>query len=444
MTSTWDTTLKKRVERAARFDDNTFYINYLRYFDVLGQLHSVAETKYGTWMLRLWRATQFGPEKYERCREEGMFRVRQDYFHRYIIPPDPHIAKAINVYGYNHLMEIEIYDEHRDYLEALRSGEYITVTNVHYSKGKVGDSLKLHGGSLYNRGIFKVPDDCSDHRFLEVKRRIENALDQITDYQDFVEFTEVSYPNAMPIQTPSASSSSKSSSSANFFSPPTFPTKRKWKSFRAATENGKTAIAKPCQKIIIGDLIAVDWFGYENERCVPPGIIHPLEEDIPHQFEEFTVTLISANHCPGSVMFVFEGPAVPGERVLCTGDFRADKNLMKQLEPEEPLHWLTEKKFDTIYIDNTYFSLHLPFPDRVTAFNELTRGISQHPDKNIYIPLQRLGREEMIEDLSRAIMEPIFAYTEKKSFSCAMSYFFEFGIRNPTRTIRIVKRNKWQ
>uniref|UniRef100_A0A8R1EC02 Uncharacterized protein n=1 Tax=Caenorhabditis japonica TaxID=281687 RepID=A0A8R1EC02_CAEJA len=75
MTSTWDTTLKKRVERAARFDDNTFYINYLRYFDVLGQ---------------------------------------------YIIPPDPHIAKAINVYGYNHLMEIEIYDEHRDYLEALR------------------------------------------------------------------------------------------------------------------------------------------------------------------------------------------------------------------------------------------------------------------------------------------------------------------------------------
>lgn len=35
------------------------------------------------------------------------------------MPPEPKIAKAIEVYGKEMMMEIEVYDEHRDMLEAL-------------------------------------------------------------------------------------------------------------------------------------------------------------------------------------------------------------------------------------------------------------------------------------------------------------------------------------
>lgn len=52
--------------------------------------------------------------------------------------------------------------------------------------------------------------------------------------------------------------------------------------------------------------------------------IRPLEMHKRHEMNGFSVTLISANHVPGSVMFIFEGKRIKGGPVLYTGDFRAD------------------------------------------------------------------------------------------------------------------------
>lgn len=69
-------------------------------------------------------------------------------------------------------------------------------------------------------------------------------------------------------------------------------------------------------------------------------------------------------------MFVFEGSKIEeiaGGAVLCTGDFRADKMFLESLKPGNQLHWMTEIKFGIIYLDNTYFSLDMPFPERCEA-----------------------------------------------------------------------------
>ena len=105
-----------------------------------------------------------------------------------------------------------------------------------------------------------------------------------------------------------------------------------------------------------------------DPKHILDGTICPLELMRPHRFEGFQVTLLDANHCPGSVMFLFEGYLIEefaGGPVLCTGDFRADKTFMNRLDG--PLNFLSEFRLARIYLDNTYFKLDLEFPTRKSA-----------------------------------------------------------------------------
>eukprot|EP00501_MAST-03F_sp_TOSAG23-6_P000204 GSMAST32.ASY1.ANO1.207.1 assembled CDS len=58
------------------------------------------------------------------------------------------------------------------------------------------------------------------------------------------------------------------------------------------------------------------------------------------------VTPIDANHCPGAVMFLFEGSYIPGDTILHTGDFRYNPTIMNNI--------LSLKQIHTLYLDNTY------------------------------------------------------------------------------------------
>jgi DNA cross-link repair 1B protein len=69
--------------------------------------------------------------------------------------------------------------------------------------------------------------------------------------------------------------------------------------------------------------------------------------------ETMTVTLIDANHCPGAVMFLFEGYF---GRILCTGDFRYSPAMI-------PL--LYNRHIDLAFVDNTYCTPTAEFPSRV-------------------------------------------------------------------------------
>ncbi|XP_073906816.1 5' exonuclease Apollo isoform X2 [Castor canadensis] len=104
-----------------------------------------------------------------------------------------------------------------------------------------------------------------------------------------------------------------------------------------------------------------------------------------------TVTLMDANHCPGSVMFFFEGYF---GTILYTGDFRYTPSMLK--EPALTLG----KQIHTLYLDNTNCNPALVLPSRQEAAHQIVQLIRKHPQHNIKIGLYSLGKESLLEQLA--------------------------------------------
>ncbi|PWN46618.1 DRMBL-domain-containing protein [Violaceomyces palustris] len=132
--------------------------------------------------------------------------------------------------------------------------------------------------------------------------------------------------------------------------------------------------------------------------------IRPLEMESPTAVMEcpdVTVTCIEANHCPGSCLFLFEGPRTNSTstrvkqpriyRYLHCGDFRAS-----------PLHTnhprIKGTKIDIIYLDTTYLNPRYCFPAQdqvVEACAELVRSRLPETQRKIdRIPKKEEEEEE--------------------------------------------------
>ncbi|KOS45983.1 hypothetical protein ACN38_g3050 [Penicillium nordicum] len=96
------------------------------------------------------------------------------------------------------------------------------------------------------------------------------------------------------------------------------------------------------------------------------------------------VTMIHANHCPGSSLFVFEkssgnGPNANNQRVLHCGDFRASPAqvqhpLLRPNVTNQVTGKPRQQHIDKCYLDTTYLSPKYGFPaqeDVITACSEL-------------------------------------------------------------------------
>ncbi|XP_074833500.1 5' exonuclease Apollo isoform X2 [Carettochelys insculpta] len=104
-----------------------------------------------------------------------------------------------------------------------------------------------------------------------------------------------------------------------------------------------------------------------------------------------TVTLIDANHCPGSVMFLFEGPFGV---ILYTGDFRYAPTML-----QEPA-LRNQKQIDILYLDNTNCDPVVHLPSRQQATKQIKELIRAHPDHQVKIGVYSLGKESLLVDLA--------------------------------------------
>jgi DNA cross-link repair 1A protein len=96
-----------------------------------------------------------------------------------------------------------------------------------------------------------------------------------------------------------------------------------------------------------------------------------VEAEIPNT-PGVRVTMISANHCPGSSLFLFEKPLNKGpnpkkKRILHCGDFRACQAHLEHplLRPDVQDHITGKKKdqkIDVCYLDTTYLNPRYAFP----------------------------------------------------------------------------------
>lgn len=125
-------------------------------------------------------------------------------------------------------------------------------------------------------------------------------------------------------------------------------------------------------------------------RALEVGESHVLPLDETGR-ETLTVTLMDANHCPGSVMFLFEGYF---GTILYTGDFRYTPSMLR--EPALS----TGKQIHTLYLDNTNCNPALDVPSRQEAAQQIVELIRKHPQHDVKIGLYSLGKESLLERLA--------------------------------------------
>lgn len=107
--------------------------------------------------------------------------------------------------------------------------------------------------------------------------------------------------------------------------------------------------------------------------------------------ETMTVTVIDANHCPGAVMFLFEGYF---GSILYTGDFRYTPSMLR-----EPC-LRTNTTIDVLYLDNTNCDPNRTLPTRKTATQQIKEIIRSHPNHNIVMGMYGLGKESLLVELA--------------------------------------------
>ncbi|KAI8060007.1 DNA repair metallo-beta-lactamase-domain-containing protein [Gongronella butleri] len=111
---------------------------------------------------------------------------------------------------------------------------------------------------------------------------------------------------------------------------------------------------------------------------VDPSFLHVLPMDTTTQVSDTVkVGLIDANHCPGSVLLVFDVlRASDGKwvRHLHTGDFRANPRMCLHPLLAQP----SNPPIDTLYLDTTYLQAKYSFPAQEECIDAAARVVHDH------------------------------------------------------------------
>ncbi|XP_071033862.1 5' exonuclease Apollo isoform X2 [Parasteatoda tepidariorum] len=181
---------------------------------------------------------------------------------------------------------------------------------------------------------------------------------------------------------------------------------------------------------------------------VKPSLVKCLEigEDqfIPLDLEGkelLTVTLFDANHCPGSVMFLFSGYF---GNIFYTGDFRYKAGILEDFQLPE---------IDVLYLDNTYCSPKCLFPTRENAIEKILLQLSDclMNSNRVYIGLDNLGKEDLLQQIVKERRAKVFVNPARKEIMDILG-FSDIVTSNedetnvfvvPTNQINGRNRDKW-
>lgn len=168
--------------------------------------------------------------------------------------------------------------------------------------------------------------------------------------------------------------------------------------------------------------------------------IHPLELGDPHLLplddvgqEKLTVTLMDANHCPGAVMFLFEGYF---GSILYTGDFRYTPSMLW-----EPC-LSTNAVIDVLYLDDTNCDPSLTLPTREQATQQIKDIIHSHPKHNIVIGLYSLGKESLLVELALEFKTWVEVSAERMETLKALELPYVFTTESGAGRIRAVMQSE--
>lgn len=137
-----------------------------------------------------------------------------------------------------------------------------------------------------------------------------------------------------------------------------------------------------------------------------PGIqnVTALELDEPHfiymdqnQTTGVNITFIDANHIPGAVMILFQSPTLGN--ILHTGDFRYKPDILNHPSLRDSSNSLIS--IDHLFLDNTFGKEDFNFPPADQCTSDIIEIIQSHPDSDIWIANDALGKEELLLTLAK-------------------------------------------
>ncbi|CAO1944199.1 unnamed protein product [Urochloa humidicola] len=122
----------------------------------------------------------------------------------------------------------------------------------------------------------------------------------------------------------------------------------------------------------------------------------------------FSVTAYDANHCPGAVMFLFEGQF---GAILHTGDCRLTSDSVQNL----PMKYIVKKgkeniyRLDFVFLDCTFSKCFLKLPSKESAIQQVVACIWKHPHAPfVYLACDLLGHEDILVEVSRTFRSKIY------------------------------------
>ncbi|KAL5982667.1 hypothetical protein ACLOJK_016743 [Asimina triloba] len=131
----------------------------------------------------------------------------------------------------------------------------------------------------------------------------------------------------------------------------------------------------------------------------------------------FSVSAFDANHCPGAVMFLFEGSF---GNILHTGDCRLTPDCLQNL----PMKYISREGkiggscLDYLFLDCTFADCSLKLPSKHAAIRQVISCIWNHPNAPVvYLACDLLGQEEVLEEVTRTFGSKIYV-DETKNAEC--------------------------
>ncbi|XP_047968416.1 5' exonuclease Apollo-like [Salvia hispanica] len=175
-------------------------------------------------------------------------------------------------------------------------------------------------------------------------------------------------------------------------------------------------------------------------RIVEIGTWHSLSLTSPssRSIVEFLFKAIDAQHCPGSVMYLFRGES---GCTLHTGDFRWESNSLGTENGRAVLlDALKDQTLDTLYLDNTYCNPQYSFPSREVASKQIVDIIMSHPNDEVVIAIDSLGKEDLLLYISQALNMKIWVWPERLQIMHLLGFHENFTTQTSLTRIRAIPR----
>ncbi|XP_058222295.1 uncharacterized protein LOC131332223 [Rhododendron vialii] len=119
------------------------------------------------------------------------------------------------------------------------------------------------------------------------------------------------------------------------------------------------------------------------------------------------VTCFDANHCPGSILILFESPS--GKAVLHTGDFRFCENMTK-------ISVLQTSRVQTLILDTTYCNPQYDFPKQEDVIQFVIEAIEAeafNPETLFLIGSYTVGKERLFLEVARVLRKKVYVPAAK-------------------------------